>query len=151
MWYLYIIINYSRRIPVSVFFEKVRIRVSDTYRIRYPYPYPCNIANSARKSYYSRFRQPSLLAPASTQSMTSILIVSKSRSVVESRLSNKRAFRSFHRSQTIRMERVSKPFRRSLACSCRQWVHHSRIVCWLRMKEQLQSIAEAAFHQTCLA
>ena len=26
-----------------MFFGKVRIRVSDTYRIRYPYRYPCNI------------------------------------------------------------------------------------------------------------
>ena len=43
MWYLYIIINYHSRIPVSVFFGKVRIRVSDTYRIRYLYQYPYNI------------------------------------------------------------------------------------------------------------
>ena len=43
MWYLCVIINYPSHIPVSVFFGKVRICVSDTYRIRYPYQFPCNI------------------------------------------------------------------------------------------------------------
>jgi hypothetical protein len=39
----YVIINYPNCIPVSVFFGKMCIRVSDTYRIRYSYRYPCNI------------------------------------------------------------------------------------------------------------
>ena len=45
MWYLCVIINYPSRISVLVFFGKVHIRVSDTYCIRYPYQYPCNIEN----------------------------------------------------------------------------------------------------------
>jgi hypothetical protein len=36
----------------EIYFEKVCIRVSDTYRIGYPYPYSCNIGGGiARQSF----------------------------------------------------------------------------------------------------
>ena len=40
-----LILNYSSRFLISVFFEEVCIRVSDVYRIRYSYRYPSNIDN----------------------------------------------------------------------------------------------------------
>ena len=55
LWYLYIIINYPSRIPVLVFLGKVHIRVSDTYHIRYPYRYPCNIGCRIRTCNQEQF------------------------------------------------------------------------------------------------
>ena len=48
-----------------MFFGKVRIRVSDTYRIRYPYQYPCNIAVNRTASRARSRREPSPRPPPS--------------------------------------------------------------------------------------